>query len=55
MFIATGAENVRYPLASARLLRDLAPDWLASGHGPVITAPGPAMTRAIEAPARKID
>ena len=42
-------------LASARLLRDLAPDRLASGHGPVIRAPGPAMTRAIEAAARKID
>ena len=42
-------------LASARLLRDLDPDRLASGHGPVIRAPGPAMTRAIEAAARKID
>lgn len=42
-------------LASARLLRDLDPDRLASGHGPVITAPGPAMARAIEAAARKID
>jgi glyoxylase-like metal-dependent hydrolase (beta-lactamase superfamily II) len=41
-------------LASARLLRDLAPDRLASGHGPVISAPGPAMTRAIEAAARKM-
>ena len=40
-------------LASARLLRDLDPDRLASGHGPVIAAPGPAMTRAIEAAARK--
>ena len=42
-------------LASARLLRDLGPDRLASGHGPVISAPGPAMTRAIEAAARKIE
>jgi glyoxylase-like metal-dependent hydrolase (beta-lactamase superfamily II) len=42
-------------LASARLLRDLDPDRLASGHGPVVTAPGPAMSRAIEAAARKID
>ena len=42
-------------LASARALRDLDPDRLASGHGPVIRAPGPAMTRAIEAAARKID
>jgi glyoxylase-like metal-dependent hydrolase (beta-lactamase superfamily II) len=40
-------------LASARQLRDLAPDRLATGHGPVLTAPGPAMTRAIEAAARK--
>jgi len=42
-------------LASARLLRDLAPDRLASGHGPVIGAPGPAMTRAIDAAAKKIE
>ena len=42
-------------LASARVLRDLAPDRLATGHGPVIRTPGPAMTRAIEAAARKID
>ena len=42
-------------LASARVLRDLAPDRLATGHGPVISTPGPAMTRAIEAAARKID
>lgn len=42
-------------LASARLLRDLGPDRLATGHGPVISAPGPAMTRAIEAAARKIE
>ena len=40
-------------LASARRLRDLDPDRLATGHGPVIRAPGPAMTRAIEAAARK--
>jgi len=40
-------------LASARLLRDLAPNRLASGHGPVIRGPGPAMTRAIEVAARK--
>ena len=45
--------NREVDLASARLLRDLDPDRLASGHGPVITAPGPAMTRAIEAAARK--
>ena len=42
-------------LASARLLRDLDPDRLATGHGPVITTPGPAMARAIEAAARKTD
>jgi glyoxylase-like metal-dependent hydrolase (beta-lactamase superfamily II) len=40
-------------LASARQLRDLDPDRLATGHGPVIPAPGPAMTRAIDAAARK--
>ena len=45
--------NREVDLASARLLRDLDPDRLASGHGPVIAAPGPAMTRAIEAAARK--
>lgn len=42
-------------LTSARLLRDLDPDRLASGHGPVIGAPGPAMNRAIDAAARRID
>ena len=42
-------------LASARLLRDLGPDRLATGHGPVISVPGPAMTRAIDAAARKIE
>jgi glyoxylase-like metal-dependent hydrolase (beta-lactamase superfamily II) len=42
-------------LASARQLRDLDPERLATGHGPVIRAPGRAMTRAIEAAARKID
>jgi glyoxylase-like metal-dependent hydrolase (beta-lactamase superfamily II) len=42
-------------LASARRLRDVAPDRLAAGHGPVISAPGPAMTRAIDAAARKAD
>jgi glyoxylase-like metal-dependent hydrolase (beta-lactamase superfamily II) len=38
-------------LASARLLRDLAPNRLACGHGPVVRVPGPAMTRAVEAAA----
>jgi glyoxylase-like metal-dependent hydrolase (beta-lactamase superfamily II) len=41
-------------LASARRLRDLDPARLATGHGPVVEAPGPAMTRAIAA-ARKIE
>ena len=41
-------------LASARQLRDLDPARLASGHGPVIQAPGPAMDRAIAAAARKL-
>jgi hypothetical protein len=41
-------------LESARRLRDLAPVRLASGHGPVIEAPGPAMARAIAAAARRI-
>jgi glyoxylase-like metal-dependent hydrolase (beta-lactamase superfamily II) len=41
-------------LESARRLCDLGPVRLASGHGPVIAAPGPAMTRAIAAAARKI-
>jgi glyoxylase-like metal-dependent hydrolase (beta-lactamase superfamily II) len=41
-------------LESARRLRDLDPVRLASGHGPVVEAPGPAMTRAIAAAARKI-
>jgi glyoxylase-like metal-dependent hydrolase (beta-lactamase superfamily II) len=41
-------------LESARRLCDLGPGRLASGHGPVIEAPGPAMTRAIAAAARKI-
>jgi glyoxylase-like metal-dependent hydrolase (beta-lactamase superfamily II) len=57
----------RYPMAglatwnrgldlhSARRLRDLDPVRLACGHGPVIEAPGPAMTRAIAAAARKIE
>jgi glyoxylase-like metal-dependent hydrolase (beta-lactamase superfamily II) len=40
-------------LASARRLRDLEPDRLAAGHGPVISVPVPAMTRAIDAAARK--
>jgi hypothetical protein len=40
-------------LASARRLRDLEPDRLAAGHGPVIHAPGPAMTRAIDAAYRR--
>src|SRR5215469_14488016 len=34
-------------LASARRLRDLGPDRLATGHGPVVEAPGRAMARAI--------
>jgi hypothetical protein len=42
-------------LASARLLRDPDPDWLASGHGPVISKPGAAMARAINAAARTIE
>jgi|SRR5215467_8395603 len=42
-------------LDSARRLRDLDPARLATGHGPVIEAPGPAMTRAITAAARKIE
>lgn len=41
-------------LESARRLRDLDPVRLACGHGPVIEAPGPAMTRAIAAATRKI-
>lgn len=41
-------------LASARQLRDLDPAHLASGHGPVIPAPGRAMDRAIAAAARKL-
>ena len=41
-------------LESARRLRDLDPVRLASGHGPVIEAPGPAMDRAIAAAARKL-
>ena len=57
----------RYPMAglatwdrglaldSARRLRALDPARLASGHGPVVEAPGPAMTRAIAAAARKIE
>jgi glyoxylase-like metal-dependent hydrolase (beta-lactamase superfamily II) len=40
-------------LASASLLRELAPDRLACGHGPVTGAPGPAMSRAIDAAATK--
>jgi glyoxylase-like metal-dependent hydrolase (beta-lactamase superfamily II) len=42
-------------LGSARRLRDLDPARLATGHGPVVEAPGPAMTRAIAAAARKIE
>jgi glyoxylase-like metal-dependent hydrolase (beta-lactamase superfamily II) len=65
--VATSAVTPwRYPMAglatwnrglcleSARRLRDLDPARLASGHGPVIEAPGPAMTRAIAAAARRI-
>ena len=56
----------RYPMAglatwnrgldldSARRLCDLDPVRLASGHGPVIKVPGPAMARAIASAARKI-
>ena len=43
-----------HALESARRLRDLDPARLASGHGPVIEAPGPAMARAIAAAARKL-
>jgi glyoxylase-like metal-dependent hydrolase (beta-lactamase superfamily II) len=46
--------NRSLDLESARRLRDLGPVRLASGHGPVVGAPGPAMTRAIAAAARKI-
>jgi glyoxylase-like metal-dependent hydrolase (beta-lactamase superfamily II) len=42
-------------LASARQLRDLDPARLASGHGPVIQAPGHAMDRAIAAAARTLE
>jgi len=42
-------------LASARLLAGLDPARLASGHGPVVEAPGRAMTRAIAAAARKLE
>ena len=42
-------------LASARLLAGLEPARLASGHGPVIEAPGRAMARAIAAAARKLE
>ena len=42
-------------LASARLLAGLDPARLASGHGPVIEAPGRAMARAIAAAARKLE
>lgn len=57
---------LRYPMAglatwnrglgldSARRLRDLDPARLACGHGPVIETPGPAVTRAIAAAARKV-
>ena len=40
-------------LESARRLRDLDPVRLASGHGPIVEAPGPAMARAIARAARK--
>jgi glyoxylase-like metal-dependent hydrolase (beta-lactamase superfamily II) len=46
--------NRSLDLESARRVGDLGPVRLASGHGPVIEAPGPAMTRAIAAAARKI-
>ena len=42
-------------LASARRLADLDPARLASGHGPVIEAPGHAMARAIAAAARNLE
>ena len=48
------AWNRDFDLASARQLRDLDPAHLASGHGPVIPAPGRAMDRAIAAAARKL-
>jgi glyoxylase-like metal-dependent hydrolase (beta-lactamase superfamily II) len=56
----------RYPMAglatwdrgldldSARRLRDLEPERLAAGHGPVVEGPRRAMTRAIDAAARRI-
>jgi glyoxylase-like metal-dependent hydrolase (beta-lactamase superfamily II) len=62
--VATTAKvNPRFPLptlatwhrptelASARTLRDLEPTRLAPGHGPIVEAPGPAMSRAIAAAA----
>jgi hypothetical protein len=42
-------------LASARRLAGLDPARLASGHGPVIEAPGRGMARAIAAAARKLN
>jgi glyoxylase-like metal-dependent hydrolase (beta-lactamase superfamily II) len=60
--VATTAKmNPRFPLptlatwhrptelASARALRDLDPARLAPGHGQIVEAPGPAMSRAIAA------
>ncbi len=60
--VATSAKaNPRFPLpamatwhrptalASARALRDLDPARLAPGHGPIVEAPGEAMSRAIAA------
>ena len=46
--------NRNLDLTSARQLRDLGPARLATGHGPVIEAPGHAMDRAIAAATRKL-
>ena len=47
--------NRELDLASAQALRELDPARLASGHGPVIQAPGHAMDRAFAAAARKLE
>jgi glyoxylase-like metal-dependent hydrolase (beta-lactamase superfamily II) len=46
--------NRELALDSARRLRDLDPDRLATGHGPVVGAPRQAMDRAIAAAARRL-
>ena len=47
--------NRELDLASAQALRELDPARLASGHGPVIQAPGHAMDRAIAGAARRLE